>query len=206
VFSFHATKTINSGEGGCVTTNDDDLAARMRNIRSSYGSGLPVDVPITTNGRFSEAQAALGRLSLHRFQENIEKNERLWERYSQGLNSVPGFAVLPPTTVDESNWQTLSCVIDPAGFGLERDHLLSILKAEQINARRYFYPGCHRSPPYRDSLPEYRDALPNTDSLCDTVMQLPLGAQVDRADVDQIVTLIEMVQRNSDEIAHRISS
>lgn len=206
VFSFHATKTLSAAEGGCITTNDDELAARMRNIRSSYGSGHPVDVPITTNGRFSEAQAAIGRLSLSQFQANSERNAKLWERYSRALDSVAGIAVLPPVCVDDSNWQTLSCVIDPPSFGLQRDQLLSILKAEQVNARRYFYPGCHRSHPYRDSLPQFRDALPNTDELCETVLQLPLGALVEPNNVDDIVALIDVVQRNSGEIAHRFSS
>lgn len=206
VFSFHATKTLNSTEGGCITTNDDDLAARMRNIRSSYGAGSPVDVPITTNGRFSEAQAALGRLSLSRFHANVERNAQLWARYAQALKSVQGIAVLPPALVDESNWQTLSCVVDPGRFGLHRDQLLSILKAERVNARRYFYPGCHRSPPYKDSLPQYRDALPNTDALCETVLQLPLGAQLEPTDIDEIVALIDLIQRHSGEIARRFSS
>ena len=46
-------------EGACVCTDDDDLADRLRNIRSSYGAVRRVDVPLTGNGRMSEAQAAL---------------------------------------------------------------------------------------------------------------------------------------------------
>ncbi len=206
VFSFHATKIVNSAEGCCITTDDDDLAARMRNIRSSYGAGPPVSVPITTNGRFSEAQAALGLLSLSRYNDHQGQNARLWDRYARGLSSIPGIDVLAPASVDESNWQSLSCIIDAQRFGLPRDAILRILKAERVNARRYFYPGCHRSVPYSTWLPQYRDALPNTDALCRGVIQLPLGARVTTDDVDKIVAVIDLAQRHSEEAARRLAA
>ena len=95
VFSFHATKIVNSAEGCCITTDDDDLAARMRNIRSSYGAGPPVSVPITTNGRFSEAQAALGLLSLSRYNDHQGQNARLWDRYARWLSWIGESTSLP---------------------------------------------------------------------------------------------------------------
>jgi dTDP-4-amino-4,6-dideoxygalactose transaminase len=204
VFSFHATKIINGGEGGCITTNDDELAARMRNIRSSYGAGPAVDVPITTNGRFSEAQAALALLSLADYDQHQRRNSKTWRRYARQLDAVPGISAIPPCAVDESNWQTISCAIDSDTFGLQRDDLLRVLKAEHVNARRYFYPGCHRSLPYAQSLPQYRESLPDTDALCRTILQLPLGAFVTDEAVDSIAGLVELVQTNAEEISGRL--
>jgi len=74
VFSFHATDVLSTTEGGCITTNDDALAARLRNIRSSYGAGPPTEVPLTSNGRFSEAQAAIGLLNLETFSDALANN------------------------------------------------------------------------------------------------------------------------------------
>ncbi len=206
VFSFHATKIVNSAEGGCITTDDDDLARRLRNIRSSYGAGPPVSVPITTNGRFSEAQAAMGLLSLSRFDDNREQNARLWDRYASALRGVPGIDAVAPVAVDESNWQSFTCTIDAERFGLDRDAVLRVLKAERVNARRYFFPGCHRSVPYSTWFPQYRDALPNTDALCRSVVQLPLGARVGTEDVDTIVAVLDAVQRHADEVARRLAA
>jgi dTDP-4-amino-4,6-dideoxygalactose transaminase len=206
VFSFHATKIVNCAEGGCITTDDDDLAARMRNIRSSYGAGPPVAVPVTTNGRFSEAQAALGLLSLSTIDDHRAHNARLWERYANGLGSIPGIDVLSPVSVDESNWQTMSCVIDPDVYGLPRDALLQILKADRVNARRYFYPGCHRSFPYSTSLPQYLDRLAVTDALCQVVLQFPLGGLVTDDDVDKIVGIVGLSREHADEAADRLAS
>src|SRR5438045_661118 len=64
IFSFNQSEMVNAAEGACVTTNDDLLAAKLRNIRSSYGAGKAVPIPYTGNGRMSEIQAGLALLSL----------------------------------------------------------------------------------------------------------------------------------------------
>jgi dTDP-4-amino-4,6-dideoxygalactose transaminase len=64
LFSFEQSQLVNGGEGACVVTNDKELAAKMRNIRSSYGAGQPVEIPFTGNGRMSEFQAGMALLSL----------------------------------------------------------------------------------------------------------------------------------------------
>jgi dTDP-4-amino-4,6-dideoxygalactose transaminase len=189
VFSFHATKILNAAEGGCVTTDDDDLAARLRNIRSSYGAGLPVPVPITANGRFSEAQAALTLLSLEDYLPNKERNRRLFDAYATGLADIPGVRLRAPAAVSDSNFQYAVCEIDESQNGLSRDALLAVLKAENVNARRYFYPGVHRIPPFRD---EHVGPLPVTDEICAAIMQLPLGSMVTEDDVENIVDLIAL--------------
>jgi dTDP-4-amino-4,6-dideoxygalactose transaminase len=59
IFSFHESMLISGGDGACVCTNNDLTAAKLRNIRSSYGSGPAVPIPYTGNGRMSEIQAGL---------------------------------------------------------------------------------------------------------------------------------------------------
>ena len=61
IFSFHATKVLSSGEGGCITTNDDELAERLRTIRSFHESHTYSDCPLRINGKMSEAQAQFRR-------------------------------------------------------------------------------------------------------------------------------------------------
>jgi dTDP-4-amino-4,6-dideoxygalactose transaminase len=189
VFSFHATKVLNAAEGGCVSTDDDALAASLRNIRSSYGAGPPVPVPITANGRFSEAQAVLTLLSLEDYPANKERNRRLFDSYASGLAVVPGVRLRKPTVASDSNFQSAVCEIDEREFGLSRDALLAVLKAENVDARRYFYPGIHRSPPFSQ---EHAPSLPVTEQVCRKVLQLPVGSMVSEQDVEAIVDLIAM--------------
>jgi dTDP-4-amino-4,6-dideoxygalactose transaminase len=195
VFSFHATKILSATEGGCVCTNDDKLAARLRNIRSSYGAGPPVEVPLTSNGRMSEAQAAIGLLSLDEYPRVVALNRSLFERYRTGLRGIPGLRLLEACSVDRTNYQYVVAEIDPSEFGLTRDQLLTVLKADNINVRRYFYPGLHRAFPYRDTLPQYLDSLPYTDRLCRDSIQFPIGAPVSEPMVDRICARIAATRR-----------
>lgn len=192
VFSFHATKVMGTGEGGCITTNDDDLAERLRNIRSSYGVRAPVKVCRTANGRMSEAQAAIGLLNLENIDDIIERNRRLHQCYRDGLQSLPGLTVRVPTHADKSNWQYLILDVSPDEFGLSRDQLHAVLQKEGVIARRYFNPGTHRCPPFDHISPTQ---LRETDLLCNRVLQLPLGAKTDEAIVGRIVELIEIAHQ-----------
>jgi dTDP-4-amino-4,6-dideoxygalactose transaminase len=202
VFSFHATKVLNAAEGGCVSTDDDDLAARLRNIRSSYGAGPPVPVPITANGRFSEAQAALTLLSLEDYPTNKERNRRLLDSYANGFAVLPGVRLRRPTVVSDSNFQYAVCEIDERELGLSRDALLAVLKAENVDARRYFYPGIHRSPPFNR---EHAPSLPLTDEVCRAVIQLPIGSMVTEHDVEAIVDLIALAHDAAPAIARALA-
>lgn len=195
IFSFHATEVFGTTEGGCITTNDDALAARLRNIRSSYGAGPAAEVPLTSNGRFSESQAAIGLLNLERFNEALANNRASFARYKALIDPIPGIDMLLAQGVGQSNFQYLVCQIDQARFGMSRDALLAVLKAENINARRYFYPGTHRSVPYVNDFPQYVESLPETDRLCTSLIQLPLGALVAAEKIEQICAVVAEAQR-----------
>tara|TARA_B110000971_G_C19946906_1_gene471488 strand:+ start:28 stop:1221 length:1194 start_codon:yes stop_codon:yes gene_type:complete len=198
VFSFHATKVLSASEGGCICTNDDELASRLRNIRSSYGAGKLVSVTKTSNGRMSEAQAAIALMSLEDFPLNQQNNEMLFRIYEERLMNIPGVKLVNPAGVTFSNYQYVVCEVEKNIFGLSRDFLVEVLKAENIIARRYFYPGVHRTTGYRNSESLVTDMLPVTDYLCESCIQLPLGAMVDSNAVGAICDIIDKSHRNAD--------
>ena len=197
VFSFHATKILNATEGGCLCTNDDMLAARLRNIRSSYGAGKPVPVIKTSNGRMSEAQAAIALLSLEDFPQNQLYNETLFRNYEERLRHIPGIRLVKPSGVTFSNYQYVVCEVDKRNFGISRDSLIAVLKGENVNARRYFYPSTHRSVGFREKQQGVHETLPVTEKLCGSYIQLPIGALVDHNAVDAICTIIKRSYRLS---------
>lgn len=197
VFSFHATKVLSAAEGGCICTNDDALAARLRNIRSSYGAGTPVHVSRTANGRMSEAQAAIALLSLKGFPAILDRNRALFDAYAAGLAGVAGLRLLRPRAVSRTNYQYVVCEIDATEFGLDRDQLHAVLRAENVLARRYFYPGIHRCMPYLEMFPHASADLLVTEALCDRVLQLPIGQMVDEAAVDRIAAVVRAAQSNA---------
>lgn len=201
VFSFHATKILSGTEGGCVCTNDDELAARLRNIRSSYGAGKPVPVLRTSNGRMSEAQAAIALMSLEDFSENRQNNEMLFNFYQKHLNKIPGISLIKPAGVTVSNYQYVVCEIDENKFGLPRDQLISVLKAENVIARKYFFPGVHHTVGYENN----KINLPVTDQLCSTCIQLPIGAMVDEGKVGKICDLLSQIQEMADSLTTHLN-
>lgn len=198
VFSFHATKAFSSAEGGCITTNDDALAARLRSIRGRPGApGVAVR---SAEAGMSEAQAAIGLLNLDDFDATIARNEASFEHYRRGLAGVPGLTLCEPRHASKTNRQYVVCAFDEAAFGMSRESLLAVLKAENIIARRYFFPGSHRSTPYAESLPQFVEALPETDRLNARLLQLPTGALVSDEAIAQICERIATAQAHATEI------
>jgi dTDP-4-amino-4,6-dideoxygalactose transaminase len=205
VFSFHATKMMSTTEGGCITTNQDDLAERLRNIRSSYGVREVVNVDRTANGRMSEAQAAIGLLSLDVADSRITRNRALHDAYKVQLGALPGIKILDPQNVDSSNYQYFICEIDEQEFGLSRDELHLALHAENIVARRYFTPGIHRIPPFSAMLSSSDEVVPMTDMLCSRVLQLPLGARLGQVDVNLVCEKIRRIQQLNKAVKLRLT-
>ncbi len=203
VFSFHATKILSAAEGGCICTNDDELAARLRTMRSSAGADKPAEVTRTVNGRMSEAQCAIALMSLEDFPANRQNNETLFRLYETRLAAIPGLHLVRPSGVNISNYQYLVCRVDESKFGLSRDLLIALLKAENVNARRYFYPGLHRSIPYAQDFPEYLDRLPNTDNLSASCIQLPIGALVSAHGVECICSILDRAHQAAPSIRGR---
>lgn len=200
VFSFHESQILSATEGGCICTNDDELAARLRTIRSSAGARNPVEVNKSVNGRMSEAQSAIALMSLEDFPANQQSNQTLYRLYEAQLAAIPGLHLVKPSGVSFSNYQYVVCQVDEREFGLSRNLLIALLKAENVSVRRYFYPGLHRSIPYVQELPQYLECLPNTDSLSTSCIQLPIGALVSAQSVESIRNIFAKAHLASAEI------
>jgi dTDP-4-amino-4,6-dideoxygalactose transaminase len=98
-------------------------------------------------------------------------------------------------TYDESekcNYQYVILEIDENVTRISRDQFVDILWAENVIARRYFYPGCHRMEPYRSYFPHAGLLLPETEKLVQRVMALPTGTAVGPAEISQICQIIRL--------------
>ena len=151
IFSFHATKYFNTFEGGAVVTNCDDLSRKIRLMKNFGFSGYDHVISIGTNGKMSEICAAMGLVNMDGLENGIAVNRERYARYELELKNIPGLKILQYKDSEKHNYQYIVLEIDEAETGLSRDELLKVLHAENIIARRYFYPGCHRMEPYRSS-------------------------------------------------------
>jgi dTDP-4-amino-4,6-dideoxygalactose transaminase len=203
-FSFHATKVVNGAEGGCLTTNDDELANRIRTVRNFHVSESFAKVPLRINGKMSEAQAAMALLGLSGLRSNITHNRSLYEIYRQRAEHWRGLRMVDIVKSESVNYQYCVFEMEPMSTTLNRDQLLHLLWAEQVMARRYFYPGLHRMAPYDRLYPEYRDTMPTTESLCARLLQLPIGASMTSELTERVSDLLDFILERDDEIVGRL--
>jgi dTDP-4-amino-4,6-dideoxygalactose transaminase len=203
VFSFHATKFCNAFEGGAVATNDDDLAARLRLMKNFGFAGYDQVVSVGTNGKMSEISAAMGLTSLESLDEFIVVNQRHYQRYVAELEGLPGVQLLAYDEKERANYQYIVLELDESLTQISRDNLVELLWAENVIARRYFYPGCHRLEPYRSMYPLAGQTLPVTESLTRRVLQLPTGTAVTPEQIASICRIIHFAVSNGAAISER---
>ena len=203
VFSFHATKFFNTFEGGAVVTNDDELAAKIRLMKNFGFYGYDNVIYIGTNGKMTEVSAAMGLTNLESLDLFIRANQANYRAYTEGLSGIRGIHLLPYPEQERSNYQYVVAEVDEREAGLSRDWLVDLLQAENILARRYFYPGCHRMEPYRSYFPHAGLLLPETERLADRVISFPTGSSVGPPEVGAICRILRLAVENGPEIHRR---
>jgi dTDP-4-amino-4,6-dideoxygalactose transaminase len=206
VFSFHATKFVNTFEGGAVLTNDDLLAEKMRLMRNFGFSGYDSVIYIGTNGKMTEVCAAMGLTSLDSVGEFVKTNRCNHYAYRRELADIPGVELIAYDDNERSNYQYIVLEVNEPVAGLSRDELVAVLHAENVLARRYFFPGCHRMEPYRSYFPHASLVLPETKRLCSQVMVLPTGAGVNENAISRICNIIRSAVSKASDVQAQLLS
>lgn len=192
VFSFHATKAFNTMEGGAVTTNNDELAEAARLMRNFGFKGYDNVIHPGTNGKMIEVCAAMGLANLDGFNEIVSANKRNHAKYDAALAGVPDVRLLGYGTAERNSHHYV--VIEVTGaFGTLRDDIIAALHAENVLARKYFWPGAHRMQPYRDLFPHAGLLLEHTLAVAERVIVLPNGAATSADDITTICAIIRAV-------------
>jgi dTDP-4-amino-4,6-dideoxygalactose transaminase len=190
VFSFHATKFINCLEGGVVTTNNDKLAHQMRMMTNFGFTGYDRVEYLGINGKMNEISAAMGLTNLEAIDAIVETNRKNYEQYRDQLRDIPGIKLVKYSPAEKNNYQYVVIEIDPSVCRRGRDKVVAALHAENIIARKYFWPGCHRMEPYKSLFPDANLALPETERVSANVIVLPTGQQIQDSDVKRICSII----------------
>lgn len=197
VFSFHATKFFNTLEGGAVVTNDDDFAARIRLMKNFGFAGYDNVIYVGTNGKMTEVNAAMGLTNLESLDGFIAVNRRNYHAYREELSGIPGLSLIEYDPEEKNNYHYIVVEVDEKQTDVRRDELVTILGSENILARRYFYPGCHRMEPYRSNYPHAGLLLPETEKLGQRVLLLPNGTAVGPTEINIICSILKGAVRQS---------
>jgi len=200
VFSFHATKFFNSLEGGAVATNNAELANKIRLMKNFGFTNFDEVSYVGTNGKMSEFSAAMGLTSLESLDEFVTVNRRNYQSYQKELAGLSGIKLFLHHDQEKCNYQYVVLEVDEDVARLSRDELMKILWAENVMARRYFYPGCHRMEPYRSFFPDAGLMLPETETLAQRVLCLPTGTAVGESDIAEICGLLRLALSHAAEV------
>jgi dTDP-4-amino-4,6-dideoxygalactose transaminase len=192
VLSLHATKFFNTFEGGAVLTNNDDLAETMRLMRNFGFAGMDNVIHPGTNGKMTEICAAMGMVNLDSIDVVVDSNRQNYQAYQEAVSELRGVSLLGFDESDRQNYQYVVMEIDE-DCTVSRDQIVEALHAENVMARRYFWPGCHNMAPYCELFPDAGHRLPNTRIVADRVVVLPTGTTVDAEMVRTVVSIITVL-------------
>jgi dTDP-4-amino-4,6-dideoxygalactose transaminase len=204
IFSFHATKFVNTFEGGAVVTNNDELAEKIRLMQNFGFAGKDNVIYIGTNGKMSEVSAAMGLASLESYKAITGVNYKNYQLYQHLFKNLPGVGMVTYDINEINNYQYIVLEIDESITRISRDQIMQILHAENIIARRYFYPGCHRMEPYRSYQPYTSLLVPETEKLVTRVLTLPTGTAISEQDIYKIGQIFRFILANVNGIAEKL--
>lgn len=188
MFSFHATKVFNTIEGGAATFADDTLVSRLDSMKN-FGISTPEDVEyVGGNAKMNEFQAAMGLCNLRHVEGEIAKRKAAVERYRARLSGVEGIRLCADQENVKHNYAYFPVVFD--GYKFTRDEIFERLKAQNVVARKYFYPLTNDMACYRDLPTAGADKTPVAKYVADRVLTLPLYAELSAQDVDRICDVI----------------
>jgi dTDP-4-amino-4,6-dideoxygalactose transaminase len=204
VFSFHATKFFNTFEGGAITTRDAALAARLRLMINFGFSGYDNVISAGTNGKMTEVCAAMGLTGLESLDAFVAANRRNYECYRRELDGMAGLSLLAYDPRQTPNYQYVVAEVGPQ-FPLSRDDVVAVLQAENVLARRYFWPGCHGMPYYRERMPAAGERLPGTQAVAQGVVVLPTGSAVSEETVAAVAAIVRLAADNAPAVRRALS-
>lgn len=188
MFSFHATKVFNSIEGGSLFFRDAELGTKLDELKN-FGIHGPETVSwVGGNAKMNEFAAAMGVCNLRHLDEEIAKRAKVAERYCSRLNNIAGIRLNTTQDGVKPNYAYFPVVFD--GYKYTRDEVYEKLKAENIVARKYFYPLINSFDCYKDYDFYGTEKTPVAKYISDRVLTLPMYADLSIEDVDRICEII----------------
>jgi dTDP-4-amino-4,6-dideoxygalactose transaminase len=196
-WSFHPRKVITTGEGGMLTTDNPEWAARLRRLREHgmsvsaaerHAAKQPVLEEYLETGfnyRMTDIQAAVGLVQLRRLEDIVSRRRELAARYRQLLAGLPAATPVGDPVYGTTNYQSMWVTLDD-DFPLGRNELLAAMNEAGVSPRRGIM-AAHREPAYAGH--PHID-LPNTDRLTDTSLILPLFHDMTMSEQDRVVAAL----------------
>lgn len=179
--SLHATKLLNTAEGGACITTDDELARKLERIRFFGHNDVKEIVEDGFNGKLTEVHAALGLANLKYGDEVLADRKRKYQMYLDGLSACERLT-FQNLKLGEPNYSYFPVVFESEDQLL---HAEKALNAQEIFPRRYFYPSVNTLGQIVDYAP-----MPVSEDISNRLLCLPLYWKLEDLDVQKIINII----------------
>lgn len=187
-FSFHATKAFNSIEGGAVCFKDKKLGDILYELKN-FGIHGPEEVSaVGANAKMNEFCAAMGICNLRHLEAEIEKRQKVAERYRSHLDGVEGLQLNVVQADVKPNYAYFPVVFEEKIFGASRAEVFDSLAEHGIGARKYFYPLTNTFSAFHGKYNVLE--TPVALHISRRVLTLPMYAELALEDVDRICEII----------------
>lgn len=189
MFSFHPTKLFHTGEGGALVYNDNNLKQRIEYLKN-FGIKNEEEVILPgINGKMGELQAAMGLNVLPLVEEEQLKRARIRQIYTTALEKADGITVIKVPENTTNSEQYFCIRINEEVFGSSRDEVYSLLRNNNIMARKYFYPLVSDYPCYQYLNSANPESLPAARKAANEVLCLPFHSEA-HSDIQYIIETI----------------
>jgi dTDP-4-amino-4,6-dideoxygalactose transaminase len=197
-FSFYATKTLATGEGGMVTTDDDALADRIRMMRlhgmsrdawkryRADGSWRYEVLEAGYKCNLTDIQAALGLVQLSRCEEMWRSRARIARRYTQALATMKAYSSVPVSEDVQHAWHLFVVLVDPAKLRIHRDRVIEELRERGVGTAVHFIP-LHLHRYYQENWGYRPGDFPVAEEYFDRCISLPIYPDMTEEETNQVI-------------------
>ncbi len=205
-FSFYAIKNMTTGEGGMITTDDDELAERMR-LLSLHGISKDAWKRYTSRGSWyyevihagykynmTDIQAALGIHQLARLEQFLEVRSKYVAMYNEAFGETPEIQTPVVNTDVRHAWHLYVIQLDLERLNINRAQFIEALREENIGTSVHFIP-VHLHPHYHKTFGYKRGDFPKTEKVYDRIVSLPLYPKMTEKDVEDVIAKVNKVVR-----------
>jgi len=191
-WSFYASKNMTTGEGGMITTNNDEYAEKLRLIRSHGEEEEYKASMLGHNYRMPEIEAAIGITQLKKLPMFAEKRRKNAEVLTEKLRDVEPLVLPTETRGCRSSWYLYTVRIRSGGAE-DRDRIVEDLRKRGVGATVYYHTPIHQMPPYRQ-FGNY--SLSNTERVAQKVFSLPVHPSVTAENIQRIAAATKIAMKN----------
>ncbi|MBA3660848.1 MAG: DegT/DnrJ/EryC1/StrS aminotransferase family protein [Gammaproteobacteria bacterium] len=205
VFSFHPTKNMTTGEGGCVVTRDQQLAEHIGRLRfhgidrqawNRYGKGGSQDYEVVLPGykaNMMDIQAAIGIHQLNDLQGFLVRRNELAARYQEALSDWPQWQLPQTPSYDHFHaWHIYTPLINEPVTRMNRNEFMEAMKERNIGTGLH-YRAVHLYPYYRKTFGFSLGDFPHAEDVCERIVSLPLFPSMTDADHDRVLDVMYQI-------------